>query len=232
MPDLTSAAAEAAAASGEVRNLVLLGTDVAGNELRDIVRITAAEVSGAIEVVPLGEIDSEGRHALAAAANEAGERVVISPAMDAGVLPDIAIGAGTNVIWGRASALIQIGIPQPAADRGIVLVHDPVGAIDTNAAPPVEWDEVRGAPTVASIPGALFSAALRAAPRGMLTGDGVMAAVLRVLSRAGLLEVQRSPLITFYPGSAGSGAGLPGGHHTPASLDAEMLAILDEDDPS
>lgn len=231
--DLDAAAARDAEALGgeaEPECMLLLSADVGAVELRDALRAVAGAIPGTLDVLPLGNVDAAGRTALAAGANEAGPRVSIFRTLDTSDLADLAPAAGTRVLFGRASALLQLGIPDPVAGRAVVVAHDPVGRLHDSEDGPATWQELRSAPAVATLHGALLAEALRVAPRGLLTPDGVIDAVLRTLEAAGRLAVVRSPVVTFYPGMSGTAAqALAGTAHSPATLDAEMLDLAAED---
>ncbi|MRX51393.1 hypothetical protein GI374_13265 [Paracoccus sp. S-4012] len=225
-PSDLEAAAAADAAAGTGDTLLLLAADVAPWELRDTLRRVAAAVDGPIDVVPVGHLDAAARQALSAAANEAGERLAVGIAIDTATLSEIAPAAGTPVIWGRASAILQLGLPERRPGRGTVLAHDPVGGLGAEPEAP-SWARLRGPASVATVSGALFAAALAASPTGLLTPDGVIDAALRVLEHGGRLDVARSAVVTFYPGLADGGGS---GGHAPAALDAEMLDLVEQED--
>lgn len=231
--DLDAAAArdaEAIEREAEPECMLLIGADVGAIELRDALRAVAGTMPGTLDVLPLGDLDALGRNALAAAANEAGARVSIFRALGTSDLTDLAPSAGTRIVVGRASALLQLGIPDSVAGRAVVVAHDPVGRLHDADDAPASWHELRSAPAVATLHGALLAEALRAAPRGLLTPDGVIDAVLRTLEDAGRLSLVRSPVVTFYPGTSGIAAQALGGTaYSPATLDAEMLDLAAED---
>jgi|GEM_PF-3983489 len=213
------------APEGPRRHVLLIDLDVEAVSQRDVIRRCAVLLGRPLEILPVsGGASAKERASLLAAVREAGEGVTLSAPVGVRDLVTRDFAPRDVVVYGCASALFQMTPAELRPGRARIVIHDPVGALGRGEANAPPEGHPGQSPFLLTVEGGLLTAALRSAGAGPITADGTLSAAMDCLQRHGLLEAERSPVTTFYPG-----AGFTGGRSSPRSLDAELLAVLREE---
>lgn len=201
---------------------VALEVDVEPVELRDVLRIIHAAIGRRFTLHLLGRGGGDMSRQVAAALAEARGEVTLGATLTAAQLPTHDFGSG-RLIYGRASAFFQL--PLPALDDATsarVLYHDPIASLPGSQAE-LGWRGKRNPPFLLAAPAALLAAGFSAGPRGFLTPEGAMRAVVDLLDEHGVVRAERAGGPTWYPGTDTQSHPEYG---IARAVDAEMRALV------
>lgn len=212
--------------------VIALVADTDAADLRDILRRVVPAYDWPVEVRIVGDATPPAAAAaIEAAAAElqdmpprlegtgpsgaARPNLTLGEALSAALLTDLTLPPGVTVVYGLASAMAQLGLPQAQPDRAEAVVWDPLAGLGD--ALQVRAGDLIAQPLVAAMPGAMFTAMLAGPRPRALTAVGVIGAALGTLLAADRLAVRRATTGAYWPGTRGSIAA--------ARIDAAMVEL-------
>ncbi|MFD1911347.1 hypothetical protein [Halodurantibacterium flavum] len=204
---LRSIEARAPATASDDPVLLIVDHDLPDPDLRDVLRNLLSQLQGRVALHLLRDgLTPVLDQAALGAAHEAGEGR-LSPATAA---LSIQRQPAREVIFARSSALFQIGLPDHGGEgAGALSVVDPIGAlIDARGVDLLGRFDRDVLPFVARLDGEVFFRLLDLAPRGYLTEEARVRALLLMLAQRSAIEVRRADLPSYFVGKGGPHAEL------------------------
>lgn len=177
-----------------------LEVDVGPIELRDVLRLLHVALGRSYAVHLLGRQGGELTRPIAAAAAEARGDIVVGEPLTSSQLLGHDFGA-VWVVYGRASTFFQMPLPSlDDAGRARVTYHDPLGSLP-GSPDRAGWPGRANPPFLLAVPAPLLAAGFKAIPRGFMSPDGVMRAVIDLLHEHGLVAAEAAGGPTWFPGT-------------------------------